>query len=142
MYAPFVSFNPDVVIKPQTITFQQFNFETRLANPIFAFSLELVMGRVKGFETYKVDKPIAFDYDLKATDFPVTDALYQTFKKYAGDKFKFTAAQVDSEREYVERTLRTELVTAAYGSQTSGQVFNEYDKQLLKAVELLPQAKP
>lgn len=133
--------NPDVVIKPQTITFQQFNFETRLANPIFAFSLDLVMGRVKGFETYKVDKPIAFDYDLKATDFPVTDALYQTFKKYAGDNFKFTAAQVDSEREYVERTLRTELVTAAYGSQTSGQVFNEYDKQLLKAVELLPQAK-
>jgi hypothetical protein len=33
------------------------------------------------------------------------------------------------------------LVTAAYGSQTSFQVFNEYDNQLLRAIELLPQAK-
>jgi len=37
--------------------------------------------------------------------------------------------------------LRSELVTAAYGSQTSFQVANEYDNQLLKAIDLLPQAK-
>ncbi|MBK8302464.1 MAG: hypothetical protein IPK98_03260 [Chloracidobacterium sp.] len=37
---------------------------------------------------------------------------------------------IDREREFVERTLRTELITAAYGSQTSFQVFNEYDDQL------------
>jgi hypothetical protein len=30
---------------------------------------------------------------------------------------------------------------AAYGSQTSLQVFNEYDNQLKKAIELLPEAK-
>ena len=133
--------NPDVAIKPQTITTERGRFQTRLANPIFAFSLDLVMGRVKGFETYKVDKPIVFDYDIKTADFPVTEAIYQEFKKFAGDKYKFTAAQVDHEREFVERTLRTELVTAAYGSQTSLRVFNDYDNQLLKAIELLPQAK-
>ena len=49
--------------------------------------------------------------------------------------------QVDREREFVERTLRTELVTAAYGSTTSFQVFNEFDTQLKRAIELLPQAK-
>jgi hypothetical protein len=48
---------------------------------------------------------------------------------------------IDKEREFIERQLRTELVTAAYGSQTSFQVFNEYDNQLLRAIELLPQAK-
>ena len=133
--------NPDVPIKPQTITNERARFQGKLANPVFAFGLDLSMGRIKGFETYKVDKPIVFDYDIKTTDFPVTEAVYQEFKKFAMDKYKFTPAQVDHEREFVERTLRTELVTAAFGSQTSLQVFNDYDNQLLKAIDLLPQAK-
>ena len=133
--------NPDVYIKPQTITIERNRNQQKLANPTFAFALQMVNGQVKGFESYKVDKPIVFDYDIKSTDFPVTEALYQSFKKFSADKFKTTSAQVDAEREFVERTLRTDLVTAAYGSQTSFQVFNEYDNQLLKAIDLLPQAR-
>jgi len=112
-----------------------------MANPIFAFALSLVNGRVKGYENYKVEKPIAFEYDIKSTDFPVTPTLFQTFKQYAAEKYKIPAVQVDSEKEFVERMLRSEMVTAAYGSQTSFQVFNEYDDQLLKAIDLLPEAK-
>ena len=37
--------------------------------------------------------------------------------------------------------LRSELVTAAYGTTTSFQVFNEYDNQLKKAIEALPKAR-
>ena len=133
--------NPDVIVKPQTISIEHGRLQSKLLNPIFAFALELVNGHVKGFESYKVDKPIVFDYDIKATDFAVTEALYQSFKKYSAEKYKTTSTQVDADREFVERMLRTELVTAAYGSQTSFQVRNEYDNQLLKALELLPQAK-
>ena len=132
---------PDVVVKPKTITIEQDRTERKLANPVFAFSLDLSVGRVKGFENYKVERPITFGYDIKSSDFPVTPGLYQAFKQYAAEKYKFTAAQVDGEREFVERTLRSELVTAAYGSQTSFQVYNQYDDQLQKAIELLPQAK-
>jgi hypothetical protein len=67
--------------------------------------------------------------------------LFQTFKNFAVEKYKFTPAQIDKEREFVDRSLRSELVTAAYGFTTSSQVFNEYDNQLMKAIELLPQAK-
>jgi carboxyl-terminal processing protease len=133
--------NPDVVVKPRTIPIERARFQAKLANPVFGFAMDLVTGKVKGFETYKVDKPIAFDYDLKKSDFPMTDMLFDSFKKYASDKYKYTPAQLDHEREFVERILRTELVTAAFGSQTSNQVFNEYDDQLQKAIELLPQAK-
>ena len=133
--------NPDVVIKPRTITIERSRVEQKIANPIFAFALDLVNGRVKGFEGYKVDKPIAYEYDIKASDFPVTAGLFQTFKQYAADKYKVPATQIDAEREFVERALRSELVTAAFGSQTSFQVINEYDDQLLKAIDLLPQAK-
>jgi hypothetical protein len=33
------------------------------------------------------------------------------------------------------------LITAAYGTTSSYQVFNEYDTQLSKAIDLMPQAK-
>lgn len=133
--------NPDVTIKPDTITSERFRYQAKLNNPIFAFSMDLAYGKVKGFETYKVDRPIVFERDITVKDFPVTDALYQSFKAFALEKYKYTPAQIDKEREFVERILRSELVSAAYGSQTSLQVSNEYDNQLLKAIELLPQAK-
>jgi carboxyl-terminal processing protease len=133
--------NPDVIVKPQTIPIERARLQAKLANPIFAFALDVAYGRVPEFSPYRVDKPISFEYDIKSKDFAVTEPLYQAFKKYAVDKYKFNGLVVDKEREFVERQLRTELVTAAYGSQTSFQVFNEYDNQLLRAIELLPQAK-
>ncbi|MGB7210412.1 MAG: S41 family peptidase [Pyrinomonadaceae bacterium] len=133
--------NPDVAIKPDTITLERARYQTKLNNPIFAFAMDLAYGKVKGFETYKVDRPIMFEYDITSKDYAVTDTLYQTFKAFAVEKYKYTPAQVDKEREFVERILRSELVSAAYGSQTSLQVSNEYDNQLMKAIELIPEAR-
>lgn len=133
--------DPDVVVKPQTIPIERARFQQRIANPVFAFAMDVVLGKVKGLDTYRVTSPITFNYDINASDFPITEQVYAAFKQYAADKYKFTAAQIDRERQFVERTLRTELVTAAFGSQTSRQVINEYDDQLLKAIGLLPQAQ-
>jgi len=133
--------NPDVIIKPDTISIEKARFQTKLANPIFAFAMDLVQGRVKGLENYKVARPVDYEHDITATDYPVNDAVIAAFKQFAADKYKVTPATVDHEREYIDRTLRTELITAAYGSTTSFQVLNEYDDQLLKAIEQLPQAK-
>ena len=133
--------SPDVPLKPDTITTERFRYQQKMANPVFAFALDLAFGRVKGFEQYRVDKPIVFGYDIAAKDFPVTEELFQAFKSFAVAKYKYTPAQIDKEREFVERTLRSELVGAAYGSQTSLQVSNEFDTQLMKAVDLIPQAK-
>ena len=132
---------PDVELKPDTITIERARFQQKLFNPVFAFALDLTAGRVKGHEANRVDQPIVFDYDLKTTDFPVSESMYQAFKTFAVSKYKFTPAQIEREREFIERSLRSELVTAAYGTTTSLQVSNEYDTQLKKAIELLPQAK-
>jgi carboxyl-terminal processing protease len=133
--------DPDVVIKPETIPIERARFQQKLANPVFAFAMDMVMGKVKGFEKYKAPGPITFEYDLKPTDLRVDEPMYAAFKQYAAAKYKFTPAQVDREREFIERALRAELVTSRYGSQTSFQVYNEYDDQLLKAIDLLPQAR-
>jgi len=132
---------PDVAVKPETISIERGRAQAKIASPIFAFALDLVLGKIGGVESYRVDRPIAFEYDIKSGDFPVTEQVFAAFKKFAAAKYKLTAAHIDREREFVERTLRSELVTAAYGSQTSFQVFNEYDNQLLKAIDLLPQAR-
>ncbi len=133
--------NPDEVVKANTITAERFRFEQKLTDPIFVFALDLAYGKIAGFENYKINRPITFDYDLKPGDFPVTDNIYQAFKNFVTDKYKFTAAQIDREREFVNRALRTELVIAAYGSTTSLQVSNDYDNQLKRAVELFPAAR-
>ena len=133
--------SPDVMVKAETITVEQDRVQRKIVNPIFAFSLDVAHGRIKGFEPYKVDKPIVFDHDIRKSDFPVTETLYQAFKSFAVSKYKLSPAQIDKERSFVKRALRAELVTAAYGSTTSLQVFNESDSQLSKAIELLPQAK-
>ena len=132
---------PDVEIKPDTITIERARYQQKLVNPIFAYALDLTAGRIKGHEANRVDGPLVFDYDLKSTDYPVSENLYQSFKTFAVEKYKYTPAQIEREREFIERILRTELVTAKYGTTTSLQVSNEYDNQLLKAIELLPKAQ-
>ncbi|HBE81461.1 MAG TPA: hypothetical protein DDW24_01605, partial [Blastocatellia bacterium] len=110
-------------------------------NPIFAFALDLAFGKVKGLESFKIDRPITFSYDLAPADLVISDTVFESFKNFAVEKYKYTPAQIEKERKFVERVLRSELVTAAYGSTTSFQVFNEYDNQLMRAIELLPQAR-
>ena len=132
---------PDEVVKARTITQERARFQRRLLDPLFAFTLDLAYGKTKGFENYRADRPIVFEYNIKPADFLINESVFQAFKNFATSKYKFTPAQIDREREFIQRTLRTELVTAAYGSSTSLQVFNDYDDQLIRAIELLPQAK-
>lgn len=133
--------NPDVAIKPQTISIEKGRAQGNLMDPLFGFVLDLTYGKLAGFEEYQVNRPIKFEYTLKTADFAVNEKLYQAFKKFAAEKYKISSSQIDKEREFVERMMRVELVTAAYGATTSFQVYNEYDSQLLRAIELLPQAR-
>jgi carboxyl-terminal processing protease len=130
---------PDETIGPRLIS----PLQQRVTDPTFGFALELIAGRVQGFDAYKIQRPIEFAHDLKATDYPVTDALFKAFKDYVASKpaYKVTAAQLDKERAYIERQLRYELATAAYGSVTAFQVFNADDPQITKAIDLMPRAR-
>lgn len=132
---------PDVVVKPETVPDERAKLQAKLLDPIFAFAMELVYGKVQGFESYRVDRPIVFNHVVKSTDFPITESLLQQFKKFASEKYNISASIVDQEKEFVSRNLRAELVTAAFGYTASFQVLREYDNQLKQAIEMLPQAK-
>ena len=133
---------PDVELKSEpALPADRIRSQIKIANSVFAFALDLAYGKVPGHDALRADKPIAFSYDIKATDYVVSDAVFEQFKRFASEKYGIGPAQTDKERKFVERALRTELVTAAYGSTTALQVSNEYDEQLLEAIDLLPQAK-
>jgi len=130
---------PDESVKPGMITAA----ERHLRDVLFAFSLELVTGRVPGFDTYKVQRAIEFDHDLAAEDYPITDSLFKELKKFAASKpvFKVTPDQLDKSRAYAERQLRYNVLSAAYGYRTATQVFNDGDPQIGKAVDAMPRAR-
>ena len=130
---------PDELVKAGRIT----PAEARLSDSIFAFALELTKGRVAGFEDYKVQRPIEYGHDLQPTDFPVTGDLFKEFKRFVTNKpvFKVTPDQVDRARPFVERQLRYDLATAAYGTTTALQVINERDPQIARAVDAMPRAR-
>jgi carboxyl-terminal processing protease len=130
---------PDEIVKPGTISVA----ERHLRDVLFAFSLELVSGRVTGFDTYKVQRAIEFDHDLATDDYPVTDALFKELKKFAAAKpmFKVTPDQLEKARSYAERQLRYNLLSAAYGYRIATQVFNDADPQISKAVDAMPRAR-
>ena len=131
--------SPDEVAKPGTISAN----ERHLRDSIFAFALELTTGRVAGFETYKVQRPIEFQHELQADDFPVTDALFKALKEFAASKpiFKVTPEQFERSRQFAERQLRYNVLSAAYGYRTATQVFNEGDPQIARAVDAMPRAR-
>lgn len=130
---------PDEVAKPWKMTAA----ENKLTDAIFAFALELTTGRVAGFDSYKVQRPIEFRHDLKDNDFPITDALFREMKRFvaARPELKATPEQLDRSRAFVEKQLRYELATAAYGMMAALQVFNESDPQIARAVEAMPRAR-
>jgi len=131
---------PDENVKPRTVSVPQ----QRLIDPIFAFTRELVNGRVRGFEDYKVGRPIEFARDLKSDEYVVTDNLFKAFKAFtlADDTYKgLTERQIDSARDFVNRQMRYDIASAAYGTVTAGQALVSDDPQVAKAIEVLPRAK-
>ena len=131
--------SPDEPAKPGTVTAN----ERRLRDSIFAFALELTTGRVPGFEAYKIQRPIEFGHDLQADEFPVTDALFKELKKFAASKpiYKVTPEQLERSRPFVERQLRYNVLSAAFGYMVATQVFNEGDPQIARAVDAMPRAR-
>jgi carboxyl-terminal processing protease len=131
---------PDESVKPRTFNTAQ----RRLLSPLFAFARELVNNRVSGLAGYQVPGGIDFGHELQSGDFPVSEAVFKSFREFvSGDPtFKGLAPLIDHNRSFVELQLRFNIVTAAYGRVTADRVpVTTDDKQVARAVDVLPQAR-
>ncbi|CAN5846451.1 hypothetical protein BH18ACI4_BH18ACI4_03420 [soil metagenome] len=132
--------SPDENVSPRTIT----PVQRRLVNPVFAFTRELVNGRVRDFEAYRVQQAINFSHELQPSDFPITDPLFKSFKEFMANdpSLKASVPLVDSNRSFIELQLRFNIVTAAYGRVVADRVFvTTDDLQVARAIEVLPRAR-
>jgi len=131
---------PDEAVDGRTINLTQ----RRLLSPIFAFTRELVNGRIRGLESMKIPGGLKYKHELKPDEFKVTDQVFRAFRDFvaADPGFKMTSAMVDRQRAFVELEMRTNMVTAAHGRVTGDRVFiMSSDPQVAKAVDVLPKAR-
>jgi carboxyl-terminal processing protease len=117
--------------------------QRRLLSPAFAFTRDLVNGRIRGFESSQI-AGINYRGELQPDEFRITDAMVKAFRDFvlADPGFKVTAAMIDRNRTFVELELRFNLATAAYGRVMGDRVFiTTNDPQVAKAVDVVPKAR-
>ncbi|HYO92239.1 MAG TPA: hypothetical protein VEQ40_11410, partial [Pyrinomonadaceae bacterium] len=129
---------PDVEVKPLNAS----PLRGRIAEAAFQFTRQLVAGQMPGLEAYKIEKT-EYGHVLRSTDYPVTDKVLEAFRAYLrkDPTLGVQPAQVDEELDFVRLRVRDEIITAAYSTDAGSRVLLESDPQVLRAIELLPDAK-
>ncbi len=118
---------PDVVVKPRELSRTTQLLEVRSA--IFGFAVEYYS------KNQELTKEIA-----------VTPKMVDDFIAYASSKEIATADDIraalakPTDREYIQRALRSEIIAAKYGYDASYPSRLEGDDQVAKAIELFPEA--
>ncbi len=75
-------------------------------------------------------------------DFQVNEAVLQDFRKFLDEeKIPYTEADFAAEQDWVASHIKAELFVSEFGQQEGLKVQAESDPQVIKALELLPQAK-
>jgi len=137
---------PDESVKAGTFTTPPRYYdalELRLRTPIFFFARELAAGHIPNFEQYKIDRGIEFGHHIAPNEFPVTEALFKAFIEYVAKNpnWKSLASQLDRKRPFIEKELRFNLATAAYGAVAALQITVREDPQVAKAIDAVPRAR-
>ena len=129
---------PDITVEP--LEFNQLRY--RINESTFFYVRRLVSGKVAGFENYKVDKQ-KDNYILQPNDLEISEKLVESFSDFAtkDKKSGLSADNIKENIDYVKTRLREELATANYSSEAGYQVLLEVDPQVMKAIEVLPEAR-
>jgi carboxyl-terminal processing protease len=118
--------------------------QQRLIHPVFGFVREAISGRLPGFENLKVTRMPDFEHGLESSDLVVDNRLFDLFKQFVAknrDTYKFSDALLERQREFLKRQIRYDLAVAWYGIVRAQRVLISDDPQVLKAIELVPQAR-
>ncbi|HUS13031.1 MAG TPA: S41 family peptidase, partial [Pyrinomonadaceae bacterium] len=129
---------PDIDAKPLVFS----PTKQRIAESAFQFTRQLAAGLLPGLESYKVDK-VQYGKNPKASDYPISDRVIEAFRSFVRTdaESQLSSAQLDEEMDFVKLRLREEIVTAAYSNDAGARVLLDSDPQVLRALEVLPEAK-
>jgi carboxyl-terminal processing protease len=131
---------PDYTVKPLEVTSP---VRARIFEEAFYFARQLAGGQVAGLESYRVGAEMLYDRYPRPTDLVVTDKVVEAFRDFVkrDTESGLTQAQVERDIEYAKLRIRENLIFAAYGGDAATRYLLEGDPQVLRAIELLPEAK-
>jgi carboxyl-terminal processing protease len=131
---------PDYPVKPLEVATP---VRARIFEEAFYFSRQLLGGQVAGLESYRVNSEPQFGHNPRPTDFPVNDKVVAAFLDFVkrDPEAGITPAQVQRDIEYAKLRIRENLVNAAYGGDAATRFLLDSDPQMVRALELFPEAK-
>jgi len=137
---------PDITIPARELT----RFEALLTSKdvFFEYARRLTSGQVAAASDFQVPVKSA---ELPTTGakassslakFEVTDALLDDFKEFLRSrKIEFTDADIRDDLDFIKRRIKQEVFNSTLGLQEGFKVAIQGDTQVLKALEVMPEAK-
>jgi carboxyl-terminal processing protease len=131
---------PDYTVKPLEVASP---VRARIFEEAFYFARQLAGGQVAGLESYRVTSEMLYDRYPRPTDLVITDKVVEAFRDFVkrDTESGLTPAQVERDIEYAKLRIRENLIFAAYGGDAATRFLLEGDPQVLRAIELFPEAK-
>ena len=133
---------PDIKVENAS----QFNpVQSRLYSPVYLFTRELVNGKIAGQEKYKINN-ITFKPGDKPTPYLIGDDVLKSFREFMAkflannSDLGITIEQVDGEMDWARKTIRQEVLWAAYGFEFMQRMTDDNDQQLQRAITELPKS--
>jgi len=137
---------PDITVPARELT----RFEALLTSKdvFFEYARRLTSGQVAAASDFQV--PVK-NNELPATGakagsslakFEVTDAILDDFKTFLrSKKVEFTDADLSGDLDFIRRRIKQEVFNSTLGLQEGFKVAIQGDNQVLKALEVMPEAK-
>ena len=137
---------PDIVVEMRELN----RFEGTLTSKdvFFQYARRLTSGEVPAASNLQLPAKkdeVAVDREPDKKDLPeleITEDILEDFKEYLKDRnIEFTQQEVSDNVEFIKRRIIQELLTSAYGLQEGFRVAIQGDTQVLKALEMMSDAK-
>jgi carboxyl-terminal processing protease len=129
---------PDV-IEP---TREANRFEGRLASKdaFFQYARRLTSGQVPSAGNFQLQNQEKPPKSIPALD--ITDSILADFKSFLRERqVDFTDEDIQKNVDFIKRRIRQEVYTSLFGLQEGFRIAIQGDTQVLKALEVMPEAK-
>ncbi len=117
-------------------------FEGRLASKdvFFQYARRLTSGQVPGAANFQLNSQEKSSKSIASLE--ITDAILADFKNFLREKqVDFTEDDIQKNVDFIKRRIRQEIFTSNFGLQEGFRIAIQGDTQVLKALEVMPEAK-
>jgi carboxyl-terminal processing protease len=137
---------PDVIESARELN----KFEALLASKdvFFQYARRLTSGQVPAASNFQMpinNDEIATSSEKAPKSIPnleITDAILADFREYLTERrVEFTNEDIQNNVDFIKRRIKQEVYTSSFGLQEGFKTAIQGDSQVLKALEMMPEAK-